>query len=132
MIDTNHKEEVPEMLASWESVFKRGLLTFWIQLLLHERPYYPYEMNDAITSASGEAMSADSNSIYRALRRFESLGLVTSALRHSDSGPDRRYYRLTESGKNLLAQFIQRNLLIFQEKSLASRMQSVLDGADPA
>ncbi len=132
MVASNHKDEVSELLGNWESVFKRGLLTFWILLLLHERPHYPYEMDDAVAASSDGAMSADSNSIYRALRRFESLGLVTSALRHSDSGPDRRYYRLTESGKNLLAHFIQRNLLIFQEKSLASRMQSVLDGADPA
>lgn len=120
--DTNAKE----ILSNWESVFKRGLLTFWILLLLHDQSSFPYEMNQEIEKISNGSMSADMNSIYRSLRRLENMGLVSSEMKQSNSGPNRRYYRLTQQGKELLKSFISRNIMTFHEQSVYDRISSVL------
>jgi PadR family transcriptional regulator PadR len=119
--------EITELLSNWESVYKRGLLTFWILLLLHNNSTFPYEMNQKIEELSLGTMSADANSIYRALRRLEELRVVTSEMHRSNSGPDRRYYKLAEAGESLLAMFINRNLLVFQEQSVLDRIRTVLE-----
>ncbi len=116
-----------ELLTTWEQVFKKGLLSFWILLLLDSRESYAFEMKDLIEHSSQGTISADANSIYRALSRFEKLGIVSSKLTPSASGPDRRYYLLTVTGLSLLAQFIQRNLLVFQQAEIVSQMKSVIE-----
>ena len=118
--------KLEEILSNWESVFKRGLLTFWILLLLHDRSSFPYAMNQEIEEISHGKMSADANSIYRALRRLGELGLVSSEFRPSDTGPNRRYYQITDQGIRLLKSFITQNILIFHERSVYDRICSVL------
>ena len=118
-------ENTAGLLATWEEVYKKGLLTFWLLLLLHERPSYPYEIGQAIRDLSQGAVSADDNSIYRALGRFETVGLVQSDMQQSSLGPPRRYYRLTQAGLELLVAFIQRNILIFSTPAVAQRIQKV-------
>ena len=108
------------LLDQWEGTYKKGLLTFWLLLLLHERPMYVFEMGQALVNASQATISADGKSLYRALRRFERIGLVESAWRSSEVGPRRRYYHLTALGTELLRRFVQRNLLIFQDPAITA------------
>jgi PadR family transcriptional regulator PadR len=122
--------ELDRLLENWESVYKKGLLTFWLLLLLDEKPSYPYEMSAEVTRLSEGMISADGNSIYRAIARFEEMGLVASQSRESNLGPPRKYYRLTEEGRNLLRMFIERNILIFQRPAVAERIQHVLNGGN--
>ncbi len=117
--------DVDDLLKNWEDVYKKGLLTFWVLLFLHERPAYAYELSPAIAELSQGTIVADDNSLYRALNRFESLGIVASELRQSEVGPQRRYYRLTEAGTELLARFIRRNILVFEQPAIAERIQAV-------
>lgn len=120
-------ENLSDLLSTWEEVYKKGLLTFWLLLLLHERPSYPYEIGQAIRELSLETISADDNSIYRALYRFEGMGIVSSELQQSNTGPSRRYYNLTDRGRQLLADFITRNILVFEKPAIAERIQAVLN-----
>lgn len=120
--------DVDKLLRNWEEVYKKGLLTFWLLLFLHERPAYAYEASAAIGELSQGTISADENSMYRALNRFESLGVVKSEMKQSSIGPSRRYYSLTETGVSLLARFIQRNVLVFETPSIAERIQAILRG----
>lgn len=117
---------IDQMLENWEGVYKKGLLTFWILLLLDEKAYYPYEMSAEITRLSEGVVSADDNSIYRAISRFEEMGLVISQIGESKLGPPRKYYRLTKNGRELLRRFIERNILIFQSPAISERIQHVL------
>ena len=114
------------MLENWESVYKKGLLTFWLLLLLDEKPCYPYEMSAEVTRLSEGLISADDNSMYRAISRFEEMGLVVSQSGESKLGPPRKYYRLTSKGRELLRRFIERNILIFQRPLVSGRIQHVL------
>ncbi|MEW6567175.1 MAG: PadR family transcriptional regulator [Chloroflexota bacterium] len=123
------KPDLDSLLAAWEENYKKGLLTFWLLLILHEREAYAFEMSRLVSEASRDIIRADENSIYRALNRFEGLGLVASSWHDSDLGPPRRYYRLTDTGRELLRAFIRRNVLLFQDEAVARRIQAALDGA---
>ena len=114
-----------ELLLKWEGNYKKGLLTFWLLLVLHEREAYAFEMSVLIYETSRRTISADEKSIYRALNRFEDIGLVSSTWRDSDQGPKRRYYSLTEEGLLLLRQFTSRNILIFDEPEIAGRIAAL-------
>jgi PadR family transcriptional regulator PadR len=120
------EETLLALLDQWESVYKKGLLTFWLLLLLHERPMYVFEMGQELDSVSQGTINADEKSLYRALRRFEATGLVQSSWQLSDVGPRRRYYHLTELGTEMLRRFTRRNILRFQEPTVAARLDALL------
>ena len=116
---------ITDLLETWEGTYKKGLLSFWILLLLDQRPTYAFEMNPLIRELSQNSISADDNSLYRALNRFEQLGLISSQRQPSEVGPARRYYSLTQTGRELLIQFTQRNLLVFQSPAVADAIQTL-------
>ena len=122
-------DDISELLNKWEETYKKGLLSFWILLLLYERPSYPYEMSVEVVKISQGTISVDDNSIYRALNRFESVGIVRSELQQSSTGPQRKYYSLTNTGKTLLAEFIQRNIQVFETPSVSERLTAVLQNS---
>jgi DNA-binding PadR family transcriptional regulator len=124
--------DIGELLNKWEETYKKGLLSFWILLLLYERPSYPYEMSAEVAKISQGTISVDDNSIYRALNRFESVGIVQSELQQSNTGPQRRYYSLTSKGKTLLTEFIQRNIQVFETPSVSERITTVLQNSGQA
>jgi PadR family transcriptional regulator PadR len=114
------------LLLQWEETYKKGLLSFWLMLLLSGGKAYPYEIKDAILELSRNSISADENSIYRALNRLAVSGLLTSELLPSDTGPSRRYFSLTDRGWDLLRQFISRNILVFQDPAVAGAIKKVI------
>ena len=122
-------DDIGELLNKWEETYKKGLLSFWILLLLYERPSYPYEMSAEVAKISQGTISVDDNSIYRALNRFEAVGIVKSELQQSNTGPQRRYYSLTNTGKALLTEFIQRNIQVFETPSVSERITTVLQNS---
>jgi len=66
------------LLTQWEETYKKGLLSFWLLLLLAQRKAYPYEVKAAINEMSRNTINADENSIYRALNRLADFGIVDS------------------------------------------------------
>lgn len=124
-------QRLGDLLSTWEGNYKKGLLTFWLLLILHEREAYAFEMGQLVSDLSLGTIIADENSIYRALNRFENLGIVISSWRDSDIGPRRRYYRLTVIGMELLRMFIKRNILLFQNETVSKRVHQVLEGENP-
>ncbi len=118
--------EIDPLLLRWEENYKKGLLTFWLLLLLQERPSYPFEINSLVTQLSQGSISADDNSIYRALNRFEDMGIVTSQIHSNPLGPDRRYYSLTSRGRQLLIQFIHRNIQVLRSTDVTRRIDALL------
>lgn len=124
------QETLLVLLEQWESVYKKGLLSFWILLLLHERPSYVFEMGQQLDVLSQGSISADEKSLYRALRRFEAMGVVESSWQPSEVGPRRRYYALTDLGGALLRQFARRNVLIFREPAVVERLEALLREGD--
>lgn len=110
------------LLEQWESVYKKGLLTFWLLFMLQDRAMYVFEMGQELAAVSQGTVTADEKSLYRALRRFEAMGLVESTWQPSDVGPRRRYYRLSALGTELLRRFARRNILLFHEPEVVERL----------
>ncbi len=83
-------------------------------------------MKAAIKVLSQDSIRAEENSIYRALRRLAQSGIVDSELRPSETGPDRRYFFITDVGRELLERFTQRNIQIFQHPDVAALIQQIV------
>ena len=126
MVKVFDLNEVDDLLEKWESVYKKGLLSFWILFVLDERPTYAFEMNTLIQQLSQGTISADDNSLYRALNRFEDVGLVSSDLQPSPNGPARRYYSLTTNGRELLRRFIDRNVMVFRSTEVENKIEILM------
>jgi PadR family transcriptional regulator PadR len=124
--------EFEELLETWEGNYKKGLLTFWLLMILHQRKAYAFEMTGLVSELSGGMFSVDEKSIYRSLKRFTNLGITSSSWEESEIGPQRRYYQLTELGVKLLQVFIRRNILVFQTEEVAGRIRGALNGAAAA
>jgi PadR family transcriptional regulator PadR len=121
-MDEDHLEN---LLAQWEETYKKGLLSFWLLLLLSQRKAYPYEIKAAIAELSQHTISVEENSIYRALKRLAQSGILNSEVQQSKNGPDRRYFSLTDLGRDLLNRFITRNIMVFQHPQVADLIQQV-------
>lgn len=99
-----------ELLDGWEDVYKKGQLTLWIMLALKDGPKHMADIKTFIALATNNSLSADDKSMYRALRRYYDTELVEFSLEARDNGPDRKIYRLTIIGRNVLDAFIKRNI----------------------
>jgi PadR family transcriptional regulator, regulatory protein PadR len=66
---------------------------------------YGYEIAKRLQkSADGEALFKE-GTIYPVLRALSASGLATSRIVPSYAGPPRRYYRITDEGRGVLAQW---------------------------
>ena len=121
-------ESLDDLLQTWETNYKKGLLTFWMLLVLHRQPAYALELGALVEQASSGNLTADENSIYRALGRFERMGLLDSEWRPSDVGPARRYFRITDKGGELLRAFTRRNIALFYRRDVRRQVPDLLGG----
>lgn len=71
--------------------------------LLAEEPLYGYGVLERFRARSmGFWAEVGKASVYQALRRMESAGLVTGRAQDGDEGPDRRVFRITKTGRDRL------------------------------
>ena len=63
-------------------------------------------------------MSCEEQSLYRNLRKFQHLDIVTYESIKVSKGPERKYYCLTEMGNELFKRFVERNIMIFSKNSI--------------
>lgn len=106
-----------KLLQGWEEVFKKSQLTFWILLSLKDGPKHMSDMKSFMTAKTNGLVEADDKSMYRALRRFADVDMVSFSLERNQNGPDRKVYQLTETGLQVLNNFAKRNILNVYYKS---------------
>lgn len=80
--------------------FKKGVLELCVLSLLLKRDFYGYELVEHIS----EYISISEGTIYPLLRKFRNEGYVTNYLEESQEGPPRKYYKLTQRGKEVYEQ----------------------------
>lgn len=76
-------------------------------VLLHREPGYGYSLMDGLEEFGFEPEEMDISIVYRALRNLEAEGLVKDSWDEVSLGPQRRVYRLTPEGENMLAAWVQ-------------------------
>lgn len=109
---------IEELLNAWEETYKKGQLTLWVFLALREERKCVEDIKEFVERMSEGTMSCEEQSLYRNLRKFQHLEIVTYESRKVSKGPDRKYYYLTETGEELFKRFVERNILIFTKESI--------------
>jgi PadR family transcriptional regulator PadR len=82
---------------------RRGTLQYCVLALLVDGERYGFDLVRELGEVDG--MVTSEGTIYPLLSRLRRDGLVEPTWRESPSGPPRRYYRLTESGREALDAF---------------------------
>ena len=85
------------------SQLRRGVLEYCVLALLREQERYGFELVRSLSAVDGLVTSE--GTIYPLLTRLRKDELVTTFWQESDSGPPRRYYRLTDAGRAALEGF---------------------------
>jgi len=74
---------------------KKGVLELCVLELLSQEDAYAYD----IASRLADAIGMGEGTVYPLMRRLHTEGLVETYLVESSSGPSRKYYRITKTGK---------------------------------
>ena len=77
------------------SQYKKGVLELCVLSLLKKSDCYGYEISEFL---SGHIDIAD-GTVYPLLRKLKADGLLTTYLQEESGGPPRKYYKLTELGR---------------------------------
>jgi PadR family transcriptional regulator, regulatory protein PadR len=101
---------------------RKGVLEMCVLALLSREDGYAYDIAARLSGLIGMG----EGTIYPLMRRLQADGLVKTYLEESDSGPPRKYYRLTQAGRTaLLAQMAE-------WRAFTGAVTNVLNEARPA
>jgi PadR family transcriptional regulator, regulatory protein PadR len=82
---------------------RRGVLEYCVLAVVRDDESYAFDIVRRLASA-GELVTSE-GTIYPLLSRLRRDRLVTTTWRESDAGPPRRYYRITDDGRQALDGF---------------------------
>ena len=120
------RRSIDELVADWDDVYKKGQLTLWVLLEVFEGQKYAAQITDFMFEATGGSFEVKEQSLYRALRRFDDMGLVRISLEESPSGgPKRKYYELTNEGVAVVGRFVEINIAPLLQPKIITLLQSV-------
>lgn len=93
--------EKPDTAPDWPSDWLRTALTPCVLALLADGPTYGYALTVRLAGAGlGQVKGG---TLYPLLGRLEATGLVATTWREGEGGPGRKYYALTDAGREELA-----------------------------
>ncbi len=78
--------------------FKKGVLELCVLVLLDKQDRYGYELVQKIS----DQIEISEGSVYPLLRRLTKEEYFTTYLQESTEGPPRKYYKLTDKGREYL------------------------------
>ena len=87
------------MAETLQVQLRKGVLEMCVLALLSREDGYAYD----IAARLSELIGMGEGTIYPLMRRLQTDGLVQTYIEESDSGPPRKYYRLTQAGRTALA-----------------------------
>jgi len=80
---------------------RKGVLEYCILLILDDRPLYA---SDIINALKEVKMIVVEGTLYPLLTRLKNTGLLAYRWEESTQGPPRKYYELTDSGRDFLSE----------------------------
>ncbi|RNF82611.1 PadR family transcriptional regulator [Montanilutibacter psychrotolerans] len=90
-----------------------------------EEPMYGYQIAKRLEREGEGVLSGKQSALYPVLRNLGSAGLLDSHVEPSVSGPPRRYYRITATGREVLTSWTQ------AWHATRDSVDSVLEGHTP-
>jgi PadR family transcriptional regulator PadR len=100
-----------------------GVLDMCLLSLIDEEASYGYEMVNKLRERGLDL--ASEGSIYPLLSRLQKQGLIEGYLVQSPAGPARKYYRMTEEGREVLGEWRQ------EWRDFRTSVDAVLNGERP-
>lgn len=123
-MDSNHSDS---LVLEWDEVYKKGQLSLWVLLSVYDGKKYAAEISEFMFAATGGTFEVQEQSLYRALRRFKGMGMVMVTEEDSpNGGPKRKFYELTQIGREVLGRFIDLHIAPLMQpeiKSIIDRAQ---------
>ena len=83
-----------------KSQMRKGMLEYCIMLLLCDKPYYTSDIIEELEKAN---LIVVEGTLYPLLSRLRKEGLLDYEWQESPYGPPRKYYKLTDRGKEVLS-----------------------------
>lgn len=99
---------------------KKGNLDLCVLALLCGSDMYGYELVNRISAA----VEISEGTIYPLLKRIKDEGYVTTYLKESNEGPPRKYYSITEAGKN------RKETLTCEWRAFVNGVNAILGGLE--
>ncbi len=112
-------------LNNWTNQTRKGILVLNILNDIRNRRMYGYEIQRKFRKSKGLLISE--GTIYNILRRLKQQRLVKTTQTKSPDGPKRKYYQLTDTGRETL---VQMNLLWKSISRQANRIEQGKQLAD--
>lgn len=81
----------------------KGMLEGCILEIINKEETYAYEISEKLGRYGFGEISE--GTVYPIILRLQKNEMISATLRESNSGPKRKYYRLTSNGINALSQF---------------------------
>ena len=82
---------------------KKGILNIFILQVLKDKDMYGYDISKLVKNYFPET---DESTIYAILRRLNSDGFTEMYYSEFSNGPKRKYYKLSDTGKEMLSEYI--------------------------
>lgn len=112
---------------------KRGSTKMIILSLLERREMYGYEISKEVRRLSGDYFKVPEGALYTALHSLEKDGFIEGRWEEKD-GRERKYYFITQKGKDLLKKakkewelFFERLLPFLKSEELAIKKLSLIN-----
>lgn len=85
----------------------KGTIDVLILCVLNEKDDYGYEISKTIKARTEGLFEIQEATLYLSLKRLEKLNAIASYWGDESNGGRRKYYKITDSGKELLAQSVK-------------------------
>jgi PadR family transcriptional regulator PadR len=92
--------ELASSFESWTSQVRKGFLELCVLNALAGEERYGYDLVKALVNTPGVGVTE--GTLYPLLSRLRLQGLIESRLVESAEGPARKYYRLTQAGRQMV------------------------------
>lgn len=86
----------------FERELLKGSLGLMLLALIEQGPMYGYVIAKEIRAQTNNVIDLKEGSLYPALHRLEKEGMIEGFWQRREDGVDRRYYRLTAQGQQVL------------------------------
>ena len=121
--------EIQEVQKKFQKELSAGTVSLALLSILAQskEPLYGYQIGKLVGAGDDDAagVMVKQGAIYPVLRSLESQGLLSSEREMSDSGPPRKYYIATETGREALSSWekIWQETKSFVDKVLGGEYQ---------
>ena len=121
------ERRIEELVYEWDDVYKKGQSSLWVLLSIYDGKKFSAEILEFMYEATNGTFEVKEQSLYRALRRFKGMGMVSVSEEDSpNGGPKRKFYELTSLGYEVLGRFIDLHIAPLMQpgiKSIIERAQ---------